>query len=112
MGPNCEFAECPALSQENIVYTGNPEYENWSEEQKGNHCMSLGGIYNACGSACPPGDFDLYCVQMCIEQCELWQNSADKDVYTTKEECEASTGRICASVQSGWTPTKEPTQQM
>lgn len=57
------------VPRQDIIYFNNPTYKGWSEIQIQNHCSSLGGTFNLCGSACL--DTAEVCIQVCAPRCEL-----------------------------------------
>lgn len=80
-GPNCEFAQCPdAQLKEDVIYTGNPYYAGWSQEQMQNDCSAKGGRFNECGSACL--DPEEPCIKMCAYRCEFSGSDISIDTST------------------------------
>ena len=62
--------------KEDIIYFGNPAYENLTEDQARSHCGSLGGTFNPCGSACQ--DPSEICITVCAMRCEFSQTKENQ----------------------------------
>ena len=68
-GPNCKFEKCPSAPVQDIIYYGNPAFNDWGEQQLNAHCENLGGKFNSCGSACL--DPNEPCIKICANRCEF-----------------------------------------
>ena len=79
----------PSGQKYDIIYFGNPAYENWTEGEARNQCESQGGAFNPCGSACL--DPSQPCIQVCAMRCEFSKSSGRSAIEDFEKNIEKST---------------------